>query len=90
MNKKENNREHVNDTYGEYRPWMNLAATVVSGAVTDCKSALKQNRTGQIKALESFFRSEWCYLLTNGLDGELIIEKIKKMVEQELKDKNNK
>ena len=36
----------------------------------------EQHRQGQLKPLENFFRSDWCYLLSD-INGELMIKKIR-------------
>ncbi|MGN0241917.1 MAG: hypothetical protein ACI4CS_09545 [Candidatus Weimeria sp.] len=68
-------------------PYEKLAAAVVMQAVKDYRSALRSVRKSpssrfarsQREALERFFRSEW-YLLLTDIDGEMVIERIRKEV----------
>lgn len=68
-------------------PYEKLAAAVVMQAVKDYRSALRAVRKSpsshfarsQKEALERFFRSEW-YLFLTDIDGEMVIERIRKEV----------
>lgn len=68
-------------------PYEKLAAAVVMQAVKDYRAALRAVRKSpsshyvksQKKALERFFRSEW-YLLLTDIDGEMVMERIRKEV----------
>lgn len=68
-------------------PYEKLAAAVVMQAVKDYRKALRACRKSpsshyvksQTEALERFFCSDWFLLLTD-LDGEMVIERIRKEV----------
>lgn len=68
-------------------PYEKLAAAVVMQAVKDYRKALRACRKSppshyvksQREALERFFRSDWFLLLTD-LDGEMVLERLRKEV----------
>lgn len=72
----------------EYEPYENLANAIIVLAAKDYRSALRRqkrhpgNRETQntINRLERFFRSAWYEVLTD-VEGEYLIERIKKQVE---------
>lgn len=66
--------------------YQDLANAVVERAVEDYRYVLtgfpiKDNRVITVESLEKFFRSEWFKALTR-VDGEYIIEKVRKELEQ--------
>ena len=72
-------------------PYQALANAIVELAVKDYKTALKYhyrhpNRkeyADDVSRLERFFRSGWYGMLTN-LDGELLMNSVRRMVRQEV------
>ena len=72
-------------------PYQALANAIVELAVKDYKTALKYhyrhpNRkeyADDVARLERFFRSGWYGMLTN-LDGELLMNGVRRMVRQEV------
>lgn len=72
-------------------PYQALANAIVEVAVQDYKTALKYhyrhpNRkeyADDVSRLERFFRSGWYGMLTN-LDGELLMNGVRRMVRQEV------
>ena len=72
-------------------PYQALANAIVELAVKDYKTALKYyyrhpNRkeyADDVSRLERFFRSGWYGMLTN-LDGELLMNGVRRMVRQEV------
>lgn len=64
-----------------------LGFYVVERAVKDYKLALAHGNKSTIMTLEKFFRSEWCYFLSDGkVDGEQIITEVRRwMSKQNLK-----
>lgn len=76
------------------KPYQNLAEAIILSAVQDYRNALRDNgsRHGNhirsnhhtIKECERFFKSQWFTILTNA-DGEMIISKIRKEVQNERK-----
>ena len=72
-------------------PYQALANAIVELAVKDYKKALKhhyrhpdrQEYVDEVKSLERFFRSGWYELLTD-LDPEILIDRIRRMVRQEV------
>ena len=72
-------------------PYQSLANAIVELAVKDYKTALKYhyrhpNRkeyADDVSRLERFFRSGWYGMLTN-LDGELLMNGVRRMVRQEV------
>ena len=72
-------------------PYQALANAIVELAVKDYKTALKYhyrhpNRkeyADDVSRLERFFRSSWYGMLTN-LDGELLMNGVRRMVRQEV------
>lgn len=68
-------------------PVERLANAIILQAVKDYRAALRalkkspssNTARSQKKALERFFRSDW-YLLLTDLDGEMVIERIRKEV----------
>lgn len=56
-----------------------LGFYVVEMAVKDYKRALNTGNKWMIKTLERFFRSEWCFFLSDGkVDGEKIITEVRR------------
>ena len=72
-------------------PYQVLANAIVELAVKDYKKALKQHfrfpenqeYKDEVTALEKFFRSGWCGMLTN-LDTEVLMTSVRHMVRQEV------
>ena len=72
-------------------PYQALANAIVELAVKDYKKALKQHYrfpdnkeyVDEVASLERFFRSGWYGMLTN-LDGELLMNGVRRMVRQEV------
>ena len=60
---------------------LNLAIGVVKQAAEDYRAALRTHNEGAIKALTSWFRSEWGQLLSFG-QGGAIIRGLKKEAEE--------
>ena len=68
-------------------PYENLAIAIVKQAAVDYKAALKNLKRkptnityqSEVKKLEIFFNSDWCYELS-GVDSSFIVEKIRKEV----------
>lgn len=62
-------------------PWEGLANAIILQAVKDYRAALKApDKPGNVKTIkecERFFRSAWYRKLT-AVDGEMIIEKLRK------------
>lgn len=56
-----------------------LGFYVCERAVKDYKLALLRGNGSEIKKLERFFRSDWCYFLSDGkVDGEQIITEVRR------------
>ena len=72
-------------------PYQALANAIVELAVKDYKKALKAHRkhphnkeyVDEVRSLERFFRSGWYGTLTD-LDGEYLINGVRRMVLQEV------
>ncbi|MBQ8835598.1 MAG: hypothetical protein IJX67_01480 [Oscillospiraceae bacterium] len=72
-------------------PYQALANAIVEVAVQDYKTALKyhyrhpdrREYADEVSSLERFFRSGWYGMLTN-LDGELLMNGVRRMVRQEV------
>ena len=72
-------------------PYQALANAIVELAVKDYKTALKyyyrhphrKEYADDVSRLERFFRSGWYGMLTN-LDGELLMNGVRRMVRQEV------
>ena len=72
-------------------PYQALANAIVEVAVKDYKTALKyhyrhpdrREYADEVATLERFFRSGWYGMLTN-LDGELLMDGVRRMVRQEV------
>ena len=61
-----------------------LGFYVCERAVRDYKLALMRGNGSEIKKLGRFFRSEWCYFLSDGkVDGEQIITEVRKWTSKE-------
>lgn len=61
-----------------------LGFYVCERAVKDYKLAIMRGNKWEIEKLERFFRSEWCYFLTDGkVDGEQIITEVRKWTSKE-------
>lgn len=67
-----------------------LAFEIIRCAMKDYKRALNRKRYNfdlsllhTVEDCENFFRSEWFNILSGGLNGELIISKIRKEVADE-------
>ena len=63
-------------------PYHNLANAIIVQAANDYRKALRGNDKRVICDCERFFRSHWYLTLTN-LDGEVLIEKLRKEYESE-------
>lgn len=72
-------------------PYQALANAIVELAVKDYKQALKyhyahpdkKSYIDEVAELESFFRSGWYGMLTD-LDGELLMQGVRRMVRREV------
>lgn len=87
----------MNQSYLNIDGINNLRIAIVTQAVKDYKTAYAKIRkdpndyiaTEQIKSLEKFFRSEYCYLLS-GCDGEALIHGLRERLGNEYKRKSDK
>ena len=67
----------------ELTPLQNLSNAIILQAVKDCRTALSGSKVSGkppgsvIAECERFFRSNWFLVLTS-VDGEVLIEKIRK------------
>lgn len=76
------------------KPYQNLAEAIILSAVQDYRDALTdkgskhmthvKSNNAIIKECEKFFKSDWFRVLTN-VDGEMIMNKIRKEVQNERK-----
>ena len=66
-----------------------LADGILAQGIKDYTSALNRNDTKVIRECESFFRSDWGQMLSEGM-GEHVIKKVRELVEAERKKKKKK
>lgn len=59
------------------RAYLDLANAIVTQAANDYRDALNRNHPRRLLEIEKFFRSKWYRILTK-VDGEYLIEKLKK------------
>lgn len=65
-----------------------LAVAIVEGMIKKYKTALRHNRKYDIDYCERWFNSDWCYLLSD-MDGDYIINSVRKAVQDEKTDRGN-
>lgn len=65
-----------------------LCVAVVTQVIEEYKDALRNNLKPRILYYEKWLRSDWCYLLS-GLDGDYIINSVRKAVQDEETDRRN-
>ena len=65
-----------------------LAVAIVESMIKKYKTALRHNRKYDIDYCERWFKSDWCYLLSN-MDGDYIIKSVRKVVQDEKTDRGN-
>ena len=61
--------------------WRELAASIVWWACSDYMIAQKNKEEYEMRRLERWFRSDWCYELC-GVEGDKIIKALQKLHEE--------
>lgn len=77
--------------------YRNLACAIIKQASEDYERAYGDYLLGKknysirdIAECESFFRSEWFVLLSNGIDGELFLKKLQEKIENKIFERLNR
>ena len=65
-----------------------LCVAVVTQVIEEYKEALRNNVSHRIHYYEKWLNSDWCYLLS-GMDGEYIMQSVRKVVEDEKANRGN-
>ena len=78
----------VADEYEYEENYRVLCIAVVTQVIEEYKEALRNNVEHRIKYYERWLKSDWCFLLS-GMDGEYIIEGVRKAVQAEKADRGN-
>lgn len=71
--------DNIEYTVNEDRAYEDLANAIIERAVYDYKDALLENDTYEIVSIEKFFKSDF-YLLLTKVDGEYIMNRVKKRI----------
>ena len=81
-------RKKGGDTMAFEENYRFLCVAVVTQVIEEYKDALRNNLKPRILYYEKWLRSDWCYLLS-GMDGDYIINSVRKAVQDEETDRRN-
>lgn len=58
--------------------WRDLAASIIEQAVADYKRAIIDHNTTRKMDCVSFFTSDWFRVLSGGIDGRILLERLRR------------